>query len=63
LLLIPIVVEVVSETPEHVALLSEGQLRIFVVEPTVFEDKPEIIPELLWLIVGPKFKCNIKLMP
>jgi len=46
LLLIPIVVEVVSKAPEHVALLSEGQLRVFVVESTVFEDKPEIIPEL-----------------
>ena len=63
LLLIPIVVEVVSETPEHVALLSECQLRVFVVDPAVFEDKPEIIPELLWLIVRPKFKCNINLMP
>jgi hypothetical protein len=46
LLLIPFVVEVVSKAPEHVALLSEGQLRVFVVESTVFEDKPEIIPEL-----------------
>ena len=63
LLLIPIVIEVVSKTPEHVALLSECQLRVFVVDPAVFEDKPEIIPELLWLIVGPKFKCNINLMP
>jgi len=46
LLLIPIVVEVVSKAPEHVTLLSERQLRVFVIESAVFEDKPEIIPEL-----------------
>lgn len=47
----------VSKTPEHIALLSECQFGVFVVDPAVFEDKPEIIPEILRLIVGPNLNA------
>ena len=63
LLLIPIIIEVISKASEDVALLSQSEFRVLVVESAVLKDEAEIIPELLRLIVRPKFKCKINLMP
>lgn len=49
----PVVVEMVGEASEDLALLAEGELGALVISAAIFEYKSKVGPKLIRVFVGP----------